>query len=145
MGNPANRRYIRNFAKTLMGQLGVDEDEVGISNYKFDLIAANIREDLVRRVYVDLRNLNTATLARLAECGIMGTPKDQQNEPGYSRLHRGLEPCTMCFVHPWEHPEWILEKRSDGPVAIIRFMAATAIVAAMYDLIIEQRVKQGWI
>ena len=128
-----------------MGQLGVrvENGEVGISSYAFDRIAPGIREKLVGRVYFNIRNLSTAKLARLAECGIMGTSKGQQDEPGYSRLHRGLESCTMCFVHHWEHPEWILEKQWDGPVAIIGFIAATAIVAAMYDLTIEQRAKQG--
>ncbi len=138
MGDRANRTYIRNFARTLMGQLSVDvpRGEVGISSYKYDLIAAGIRADLTERVFQDLRHLKNETIARLAVCGIMGTAEGQHQSPAYERLQQGLEPCTMCFVHHWRN-NWIEEKKGEGPRAIIRYMAATAIVAAMYDLVIE--------
>jgi len=119
-----------------MGQLDINEDSVGINSYRFDRISAGIRKKLVIKVFRDLRHLKTETIARLASCGIMGTPEGQYKSPAYERLHSGLEPCTMCFVHPWES-SWMGEKQNEGPRAIIQYMAATAVVAAMYDIVIQ--------
>ena len=142
MGKEADRKYIRNFAKTLMGQLDVNvpRGEVGISRYIYDIVAAGIRSDLVERVFQDLRHVTIETNARLARCGIMGTAEGQQESPAYDRLQKGLEPCTMCFVHDW-HEDWINKKKNGGSEAIIRYMAATAVVAAMYDLVVESQDK----
>lgn len=136
MGKEAARKYIRNFARTLMGQLKVTEGEVGINRYHYDLISVGIRNKLVERVFQDLRHLKTETVARLATCGTMGTASGQQTSPAYERLQQGLEACTMSFVHHWDE-KWIEKKKDEGPSAVMRYMAATAVVAAMYDLVVQ--------
>lgn len=118
-----------------MGQLEVNEDEVGINEYNYDVIAVGIRQKLVNRVYRDLRHLKLEKVARLAVSGIMGTPHGQNSESAYSRLQAGSEPCTMWSVHHWDK-EWIQYKEDEAPEAVIRYMAATAVVAAMYDLVV---------
>lgn len=142
MGKEVDRRYIRNFAKTLMSQLRVDvpRGQVGISSYCYDVVASGIREDLVELVYLDLRHLKGETVARLATCGIMGTAEGQHKDYEYLRLQSGLDPCTMCFVHHW-NSDWIGKKKNDGPAAVIKYMAATAVVAAMYDLVVQKVVE----
>ncbi len=140
MGKAADRKYIKNFARTMMGQLNVNvpNGEVGINRYHHDLIAASIRRKLVEQVFQDLQHLKIETIARLAASGIMGTAEGQHASPAYERLQSGLDPCTMCFVHHWTN-NWLEKKKSEGPAAIMRYMAATAVVAAMYDLVVQKK------
>ncbi|MEI7777122.1 MAG: hypothetical protein WCI52_00755 [bacterium] len=135
----SNRGYIENIARTLMGQLDVSEDEVGIDSYAHDYISVRIRVKLCKRVFQDIRHMRLETLARIADYGIVGAPKCQNESPAWEKLQSGEEPCTMSHLVVWDEKNWLQSVSTESPRVVIRHMAALAIVAAMYDITVRNR------
>jgi len=134
----SSRKYIENVAHTLMGQLNVTEDSVGLDSYDYDLISTRIRQKLFMRVFQDIRHMKIETLAHIATCGIVGKQGCQNGHTALKRLKSGEDHCTMSHVHGWDEA-WLERVKLQKPEIVIRHMAASAIVAAMYDITIRSR------
>ena len=140
MGKSKDREYIENIAQTLMGQLDISDDAVGVDNYHHDVIAAGVRKRTFNRVFQDLRHMTVGTLAGIVSCGgIIGVPGEQEKPEQWELLHNGKTPCTLNHVHYRDRKHWLDDIEHYPPSHVIRHMAATVIVAAMYDLVVAKK------
>ncbi|MDD4988844.1 MAG: hypothetical protein PHV42_00245 [Candidatus Pacebacteria bacterium] len=78
------------------------------------------------------------TLAKIASCAIVGEPRGQSSGEPWKRLKAGLDKCTTNHVH-WNRPKgWLQGLEAASPEKVIRHMAASVILATMYDLKVRQ-------
>ena len=142
MGTADKRQYLENLARTLMGQLGVTDDSVGVDSYHHDIIGAGIRQKLYQRVFQDLRHLKVETLVRIlaAVCSDDVGDCETQTEPSeWEKLHKGEVRCKLAHIHSHVRKHWLDGFEKSSPKAIIQHMAATAVVAAMYDIVVNRK------
>ena len=147
MGNKKSRVYLENFARTLMGQLEIQDGEVGVDSYQCDIIAAGIRQKLYKRVIQDMRHLQPETRARIVasfhnNIG-MAEPYDQSHGEPFEALKSGTVYCTPAHVHYNARKNWLAGFVSASPLAILRHVSATIVVAAMYDIVVQKIIKQA--
>lgn len=137
-----SRKYIEDKARTLMGQLCITQGEVGVDDYPHHIIRADIRTVCHKKIFLDLRHERLETLALTASFGIPGIPGEQEAPPEWDKLHRGETNCTLSHVH-YHEKHWLDGLKKESPEAVIRHMAASAIVAAMYDLVVRKEIAKN--
>ncbi len=145
MGKQRQLVYIENIATTLMGQLRITDDQVGVDTYSHDMISGRIREKLHERVFCYIRHMKVETLAQILSSGVLSNPaapREQAHGDAWQRLHSGVDRCTVNHVM-YNQPTWLsgTESMTDC-VDILRHCAATALVAAMYDIVVHKRLPK---
>ena len=148
MGKAKRRQYIENLATSLIGQLRIDEG-AGLEHYEHDIISGGIRVGIYEKVLIDIRHMNEVTLAQIVCCGeAPAVPKGKRDKRSGSTfwddLQTGRINCPLDHVHYALRvgpPEinWLAGFEEKSGLEILRHVAATVIVAAMYDVMNKRK------
>ena len=110
-------RYLRNLAKSLMGQLGITVED--LAGEFPDCEAQYLYEHRSKEIKAQLRRMRPETLGRIAACG-KGRTEEGETQQGPWLYH------VHCGAY--------LDKYADG-VSLLREIACTAIVAEMANIL----------
>ncbi len=150
MGKAKQRQYIENLAQSLIGQLKIDEG-AGLESYNCGIMPRAVRYAIYKKVLVDIRRLNEATLTRIVCCGeAPAVSKADRTWPNvrsafWYDLRDGEIHCPLDHVHTDVFDpkpvvsNWLADVEEKSGLEILRHIAATVITAAMYDVMNKRK------
>ena len=132
MGN--RQKYIHNFARTLMGQLGIGahsfdnilEFGFGMSG-RYGLLECELCSKYARVVFERVHKLNDSVRGRLGACGVAATDS-----------HYGKTSLQVAVHYATIYGGWSTHDSLSGD-RILSSLGAASVLAAMVDNVIEDR------